>query len=77
MSNQGATDKEQLPRVTLQQKRGRSIKVVLDQENQPVVDGLYYLGWHRPTGRFYVGRTDPRAYLGGDMNWQSCDSVRG
>lgn len=66
MSNQGATDKEQPPRVTLKQKRGRSIKVVLDQENQPVVDGLYYLGWHHPTGRFYLGRTDPRAYLGGD-----------
>ena len=48
MSNQGATDKGQPPRVTLQQKRGRPIRVVLDQENQPVVDGLYYLGWHPP-----------------------------
>lgn len=38
-------------------QRGQPIKVVLDQENQPVVDRLYYLGRTGGPLRFCLRRT--------------------
>ncbi len=45
----------QPPRIELPQTSSKPLKVVADDEGNPVVDGRFYLAWHKTTGTFYVG----------------------
>ena len=55
-------------RIKIPQSKGRPLMVVVDRGKQPVMDGEHYLAWHARTKRFYIGRTDPRRYLGSDLD---------
>ncbi len=51
------------PRLKVPRPGAKPILVVTDDEGQPVVDLPHYLSWHKATGTFYVGGSEPRAYL--------------
>ena len=51
-------------RVSIPQPSSKAIKVICNHAGRPVFDGDHYLAWHKRTGRFYVGRTEPRYYVG-------------
>jgi len=40
-----------------------ALLVVADDSGLPVMQQPYYLAWHKATGVYYVGGTDPRIYL--------------
>lgn len=51
------------PRIPLAQKNRKPLMVVADDDGVPVLDGRHYLAWHKTTGTFYVGGSEPREYL--------------
>ncbi len=51
------------PRIQLAQKNRKPLMVVADDDGSPVLDGRHYLAWHKATGTFYVGGSEPREYL--------------
>jgi integrase len=55
-------------RLKVPQQRGKPLQVVTDPDGNPVMSGPHFLAYHVPSGRYYVGRSDPRAYLGTDLS---------
>ena len=51
------------PRIKVPQKGTKPLLVVTDDDGQPVMTLPHYLAWHKATGTFYVGGSEPRAYL--------------
>lgn len=43
------------PRIELPQTSSKPLKVVADDDGNPVMDGRFYLAWHKTTGTYYVG----------------------
>jgi integrase len=50
-------------RVSIPQPHSKPWLVVVDDDGSPVMEGKHYLGWHKATGTFIVGGTQPREYL--------------
>jgi integrase len=50
-------------RVSIPQPHSKPWLVVVDDHGSPVMEGKHYLGWHKATGTFIVGGTQPREYL--------------
>jgi integrase len=51
-------------RVRIPQNRGKPLLVVADPTGAPLIDGRIFLAWQKTDGRFFIGRTKPRVYLG-------------
>jgi hypothetical protein len=51
------------PRLKVPQSGAKPLLVVTDDDGQPVLDLPYYLAWHKGTGTFYVGGSEPRTYV--------------
>lgn len=58
----------------------KPLLVVADPENTPLIDGKFFLAWQKTDGRFFIGRTKPRVYVGRDYDaarYRFRDFVRG
>lgn len=51
------------PRISVPKRGAKPFLVVADDSGLPVMQQPYYLAWHKATGVYYVGGTDPRIYL--------------
>ncbi len=80
MGEPSPTNNSTPPRVRIPQKRGKPLQVVADPENTPLIDGKFFLAWQKTDGRFFIGRTKPRVYVGRDYDaarYRFRDFVRG
>ena len=62
------TNNSSPPRVRIPQNRGKPLLVVADPTGTPLIDGQIFLAWQKTDGRFFIGRTKPRVYLGRDYD---------